>query len=153
MTHVPAIRIATVNDLDSLLVLMEKLIIEDYEEGRRFDSRKARRAMQDLLADSSLGLVFVVSYTNIAIGYLVLAFGYSLEFGGRDAFLDEFFVDKNYRGRGLGKKMFVRAENAAKKLGVKALHLEVTRNNNLAIQFYRWAGFQDHDRYLMTKRV
>ena len=83
----------------------------------------------------------------------MLAFGYSLEFHGRGVFLDEFFVEKKHRGKGLGKKMFARAENATKKIGIKALHLEVTRNNGRAIQFYRNAGFEDHDRYLMTKRA
>ena len=95
--------------------------------------------MHDLLSDGSLGLV--------------LAFGYSLEYHGRDAFLDEFFIEEDYRGKGHGKKMLTRAENAAKKLGIKAIHLEVTRHNDPVIPFYKREGFQDHDRYLMIKRV
>jgi ribosomal protein S18 acetylase RimI-like enzyme len=146
----PAIRKATKNDLESLLLLMKKY----YEYDRHdFDQKKAQRAMRDLLSDSSLGMVLLAGNKNTTIGYLVLAFGYSLEYHGRDAFLDEFFIDEDYRDKGVGKKMLVRAENAAKKLGIKAIHLEVTRHNDSVIPFYRRAGFQDHDRYLMTKRV
>lgn len=149
----PAIRAATKNDLEPLLVLMEKLILEDHEEGRRFEGEKARKAMGDLLACRSLGTVFVATDKGDVIGYLVLAFGYIPEFHGRDAFVDEFFVDGSHRGMGLGKKMLARTENAVKKLGIKALHLEVTKNNDRAVQFYRRKRFRDHDSYLMTKRV
>ena len=38
---VPPIRVATINDVDGLLGLMEKLIVKDYEEGRHFDRKKA----------------------------------------------------------------------------------------------------------------
>lgn len=36
--------------------------------------------------------------------------------------------------------------------GVSALHLEVARKNTAAQGFYRRLGFEDHDRYLMTRR-
>ena len=38
----------------------------------------------------------------IAVGYLVLTLGYSLEYGGRDAFIDEVYIRSSYRGRGIG---------------------------------------------------
>ncbi|HEX2680374.1 MAG TPA: hypothetical protein VHQ03_03690 [Candidatus Dormibacteraeota bacterium] len=38
-------------------------------------------------------------------------------------------------------------------MGVHALHLEVTHANTGAQQLYRKFGFEDHDRYLMTKRI
>jgi ribosomal protein S18 acetylase RimI-like enzyme len=36
---------------------------------------------------------------------------------------------------------------------VTALHLEVERKNKAAQEFYRRIGFQDHDRYLMTRWI
>jgi ribosomal protein S18 acetylase RimI-like enzyme len=36
-------------------------------------------------------------------------------------------------------------------LGVHTLHLEVERKNVRAHHLYRKMGFEDHDRYLMTK--
>jgi ribosomal protein S18 acetylase RimI-like enzyme len=34
---------------------------------------------------------------------------------------------------------------------VNAIHLEVDRGNHPALELYRRIGYQDHDRFLMTK--
>ena len=44
-------------------------------------------------------------------------------------------------------------EGASRDLGVNALHLEVERTNVTGQSLYRKAGFEDHDRYLMTKWI
>ena len=43
------------------------------------------------------------------------------------------------------------AEGVCRGRGVRALHLEVERENTRAQSIYRRAGFVDHDRYLLTK--
>jgi len=43
------------------------------------------------------------------------------------------------------------AEEAARNLGVRALHLEVTRANARARTLYERLGYQEHDRPLLTK--
>jgi GNAT superfamily N-acetyltransferase len=143
-------RIARKGDLDSLLGLMEKYYAYD---GHRFDGAAAKKAMRRLLADRNLGAVLLISEGMTAIGYLVLAFGYSLEFHGRDAFIDEFFLLEEYRGKGVGRTALLHAEKIARKCGIVALHLEVTRHNSRVVDFYGREGFVDHDRYLMTKRL
>jgi GNAT superfamily N-acetyltransferase len=75
------------------------------------------------------------------------------EYGGRDAFIDEFFILEEHRGKGLGRMALKHAEKVAKVRGVKAVHLEVTQHNSSVIDMYRHAGFVDHDRYLMTKHM
>ena len=148
--RIPSIRTARKDNLKSLLALMEKY----YEYDRHdFDRKNVPLAMRGLLADPLLGAVFLATEKNIAIGYLVLAFGYSLEYHGRDAFVDEFFIVEKYRSKGLGRAMLARAQKAAKKMGIKAIHLEVSRHNEKVLDFYGREGFDDHDRYLMTKRV
>jgi len=87
------------------------------------------------------------------VGYIVLCFGYSLEYLGRDAFIDEFYLIESHRGRGWGRKTleFVRAQ--AQLQNVRAIHLEVVRRNTAAREFYRKLGFKDHDHYMMTLRL
>jgi GNAT superfamily N-acetyltransferase len=124
----------------------------DYDR-HDFDRKMARSAMRRLLGNRRLGIVLLALDGSKPIGYLVLALGYSLEFGGRDAFIDEFFIKEKYRGKGIGKAVLAHAHTVAKKQRVNALHLEVTRHNSAVIGFYRRGGFIDHDRYLMTKRI
>lgn len=89
----------------------------DYDR-HDFDRKKARNAMRRLLGDRRLGTVLLAFDGNNnmkPIGYLVLALGYSLEFGGRDAFIDEFFIMEEYRGKGIGKAVLAHTQRIAKK--------------------------------------
>ena len=67
-------------------------------------------------SDPTIGRVFLAADKNSARGFLALAFGYSLDYHGRDAFVDEFLILEKYRGKGLGGKMLAHAEKAAKRL-------------------------------------
>jgi GNAT superfamily N-acetyltransferase len=73
--------------------------------------------------------------------------------GGRDGLLDELFVTEDQRGRGLGTRALQFAADECRRLGLRALHLEVERQNLEAQRLYRAAGFVDHDRYLMSLRL
>ncbi len=131
--------------------LVEMMREFNEHEGIRFDERAVRDALGLLLADASLGRVWFIGAGAETLGYLVLTFGFSLEFRGRDAFIDELFVRDEFRGRGLGASAIRFAEGVRRERGVRALHLEVERANTGAQSVYRKAGFKDHDRYLLTK--
>lgn len=137
-------------DADLLVELMRAL----YEcEHILFDERDARAALLQLISDERLGRVYLIRSGAEAVGYLVLTFGFSLEFRGRDAFVDELFLREEFRGRGAGKRALAFAEEQCRAAGVRALHLEVERANTGAQGLYCRAGFKDHDRYLMTKWI
>lgn len=50
-------------------------------------------------------------------------------------------------------KLSLGIENACPALEIQAVHLEVERKNTAAQSFYRQAGFEDQERYLMTKWI
>jgi GNAT superfamily N-acetyltransferase len=134
---------------ESILPLMERFYAE---ERYPFDPAKARNALEPLLADPALGRAWLIQEGSAILGYFVLTLGWSLEYGGRDAFVDELFVLPAHRGRGLGRSALERMVEACRELGVQALHLEVERENPAA-ELYRKAGFDDHDRFLMTRLI
>ena len=82
-----------------------------------------------------------------------MTLGYSLEHGGRDAFVDEIVVARELRGQGLGRRLLREAEAYCRRLGVAALHLEVERRHRAAIALYRKAGFATTRRMLLTRRL
>jgi ribosomal protein S18 acetylase RimI-like enzyme len=146
----PAFKIAEEKDADLLLDLMREL----YEHERiAFDANVARIALRGIISDAARGRVWLIRLGDEIIGYAVLTFGYSLEFHGRDAVLDELFIREPYRGRGAGKRALSFVEKLCGELGIRALHLVVERENVNAQAFYRKIGFQAQDRYLMTKWV
>ena len=97
--------------------------------------------------------MFLIIDDKKPVGYLVLALGYSSEYGWRDVFINKFFILEQHRRKGLGKLALRHAEKVAREYKVKTIHLEITRHNTSVIDIYRRGGFVDHGRYLMTKRV
>lgn len=141
---------AKLDDLDALTRLERQYYLED---GYPFAENEARTAIARLIEDPSLGRIWLAWDGQTPVGYVVLALGYSLEYRGRDAFIDEIYFLPSHRGRGLGAKGLALAEAACRELGVRALHLEVERDKEAAQALYRKQGFVDHERYLMTKRL
>jgi ribosomal protein S18 acetylase RimI-like enzyme len=134
--------------------LLAGMMREFYEHERMtFEEGVARAALSGLLGDERLGRIHLIKAGAEVIGYVVLTFGFSLEFGGHDAFVDELFVRDEWRGRGAGRRALEFAAEVCRACGVRALHLEVERANTTAQALYRKAGFRDHDRYLLTKQV
>jgi len=112
------------------------------------------KALANLIGRPDLGGVWLIGAAGGPVGYLVLTWGYSLEFGGRDAFLDELYLEAAWRGQGLGRQAMRFAEEACRANGVLALHLEVERENVKAQAFYDKTGFENRAHYfLMSKRL
>jgi len=111
----------------------------------------ARRALLGLLRDRRAGRAWIIEVGGAPAGYAVLTLGYSLEYLGRDAFVDELYLEPRARGFGIGSLMIAFLLRQSRHLGVRALHLEVERRNARARRVYRRAGFFDHDRFLMTR--
>ena len=116
-----------------------------------FDEGKARAAAVELVNDPGLGRAWFIRVEDRPIGYVFLAFGFILEFGGRDAFVDELYLSPEFRGKGIGARALAFVEKEAKLLGLRALRLEVSTDNLQALGLYRKAGFEAHERFLMTK--
>lgn len=123
------------------------------EEGYPFDRRAARAALVALLRDAGHGWVWIVERRSKPIGYVLVTLAYSLEYGGKTAFVDEIYLLPDERGRGLGSKALALAERAAAASGARAIHLEVERSNPEAHALYRRQGYDDRGRFLLTKAL
>ena len=90
-------RPASADDIPALLALHERFY---REEGYPYDHAAMERALRELIANPMFGRAFVTG--DPPVGYLLVTFGFSVEFGGRDAFVDELYVADAARGQGLG---------------------------------------------------
>lgn len=139
---------ATSADVAALLAMMEALYAND---GHSFDTAMAERATRDLLDSPAWGHIWLIQRDGSSVGYLVLTFGFSLEFGGRDALLDELFILEPYRSQGLGRQALQFVFDCCRREGIRALHLEVLLGNDRAATIYSRFGFERDTRQLMTK--
>ena len=139
---------ATPDDLEDLLPLMR-----EFYAGERlpFDEAVLRRALAKLWLEPLHGAVWLARVEGHPVGYGVLCCGFSLEYRGRDAFVDELFVRPDRRNAGIGGHILDAMEAACRESGIEALHLEVDHDNPDGRRLYVRRGFVDHERHLMTK--
>jgi ribosomal protein S18 acetylase RimI-like enzyme len=146
----PTIREATLQDEAELLRMMR--LLAEQEPGKiQFDEAAARVTFRRFLSLPAFGRIWLLCERNLAIGYIVLTIGFSFEFHGHDGFIDELYIDANFRRRGYGKRAVTFLEEKAREMGVNAIHLEVDQGNDSAFELYRRTGYEAHDRFLMTK--
>ena len=141
-------RRVTFADIDALIRLQADYYRED---GYVHHEGKARGAWQTLLSDGNLGSVWVADSAAGLVGYVVVTLGYSLEYLGKDAFIDEIYLTPSVRGQGWGREALSLAEAACVRAGAETLHLEVERNKIGVRELYRRSGFVASERVLMTK--
>lgn len=146
-----SLHMATGDDLDRL----EPLVAAYHAfEGIESDETSRRRALGPLLDGTPHGVAYLIGMRRAPVGYIVISFGYSVELGGIDGFVDEFFIRPNVRGRGMGTEVLAKLIPAIGQHGVKALHLEVNPKNANAQRLYARAGFRLRDGYhLMTRML
>lgn len=146
----PKFRLATDQDAEIILAMMREYYAYD---GHAFDEDRARSALLTFLRESSFGRAWLICDETVPVGYVVLTLGYSLEYLGRDAFLDEFYLRESHRARGWGRLTLDFVEEQARASGVRSIHLEVVRPNSHAKEFYRRNGYVDHQHSLMSKWI
>lgn len=146
------IRAATSADEPYLLPMMRALAEQEPNPNPgAFQEALVSKSFQYLLDHPERGRVWLLIVDEKPVGYIVLTLGFSFEFFGTDAFVDELYVLPDYRRRGFGLRAVQYLEAEANRLGVNAVHLEVDEGNNSAFELYRRMGFEDHNRFLMTK--
>lgn len=141
---------ATIDDASIILEMMQKFyLIDNYSFNRETTSKN----IIDFIKNPNYGNIWLIRKDDIVIGYIIITIVFSFEFKGKNAFVDELYIDKNYRNLGAGSKAidFVSAE--AKKMNIKALHLEVEKHNEKAINIYKKQSFFEHNRFMMTKFI
>lgn len=140
------LHLATAADIDRLLPMVAAY---HAEEGIDVDDAHRRAAVAPLLEGSPHGAVWFIGPKMSPVGYVAVCFGWSIELGGMDGFIDEIWVREKVRGRGMGSEALHLLLKTLKETGLQAMHLEMAEDNP-AERIYRRAGFRRRDFSLMT---
>jgi ribosomal protein S18 acetylase RimI-like enzyme len=142
--------LANSETIPNVLEMMEDFYsLDDYP----FDNEKNEKNLKVFISNPELGRLWLIKFENQIVGYICLTFGFSFEFGGRDAFIDEFFIKAEFRNMGIGQQTMDFIENESKELEVKSIHLEVEKHNKTGNKLYLNKGYVDTGRHLLTKSV
>lgn len=146
-----ALHLAKPGDLDKVLTLVAAF---HAEAGITLTETARRDAVLPLLEGIPHGCLYLIGPARAPLGYVMISFGWSVEFGGMDGFVDEIYVRPTVRRRGIAGEILLELPRALAAAGLKALHLEVATGNGAARDLYRRAGFREREGYmLMSKRM
>ncbi|MEX0328597.1 MAG: GNAT family N-acetyltransferase [Ruegeria sp.] len=145
-----ALRLARPDDLDRLMNLVAAF---HDESGIEQDQESRRAALSPLLEGIPHGCIYLIGPGRAPLGYIILTFGWSVEFGGMDAFVDEIYIRPAVRGRGIATEVLHDLPKALADAGLMALHLEVDRTNEAAHKLYLRSGFKPRDRYMLMSKT
>ena len=124
------------------------------EEGIERTDAAREAAIAPLLEGIPYGAVYIIGPTRAPIGYIVVTFSWSVEFGGMDSFVDEIYIRPAVRGRGIATEVLTELPKTLAEAGIKAIHLEVDRENEPAQRLYARARFKPRLNYvLMSKEL
>ena len=140
------LHLAVRDDLDRLMPMVRAY---HQAEGIDVTDEHRREAIMPLLEGSPHGAVWFIGPKMSPVGYVAVCFGWSIELGGMDGFIDEFWVREKVRGRGMGSEALHLLLQTLKESGLKAMHLEMAEGNP-AERLYRRAGFRRRDFALRT---
>ena len=113
----------------------------------------AKTLFQEFITNEHLGKSWLIYSENEIVGYIILTFIFSFEYGGKIAFVDELFIKETARGKGIGKEAIQFIQREVPKLSLKLLYLEVEPHNENAQKLYLAHDFELHNRKLMKYKV
>lgn len=145
-----SIRKATPNDLNAL----SELLIEQFlEHDIELAFTELYIALTNMLDNEKLGFCLLAEKDGQPIGFAAISFAWTLEYGGKTAWLDELYILPDERNAGIGEKIVDAVIAEAKALDCKAIDLEVAAEHQRAEHLYRRKGFLPLNRRRWVKEL
>jgi len=123
------------------------------EFGLDISDIQREEALTPVLEGSPYAAAYIIGPRRSPVGYITVSFGWSMELGGLDGFVDEFFIRPSVRRRGMGTEVLLQLLPALGSAGVKALHMEVQKEDDSAKRLFHKAGFRARDGYVLMSRT
>jgi ribosomal protein S18 acetylase RimI-like enzyme len=133
------IRTARIDDLESLIHLLNQLFTQDIEF--EADYEKQKNGLKEILENPGIGEILVLTIDDNIIGMVSLLYSISTALGGKAAVLEDMIIDKDFRGKNYGTELINEAIRFARERNVLRITLLTDFNNDPAINFYSNAGF------------
>lgn len=137
-------------DIEATVAMMADFYAID---GYPMERQRSKALFREFIANENLGRCWLIERDAEVAGYVILAFIFSFEFGGKLAFVDELYIKAEFRGKGIGKDTIDFIKSEARALDLKLLYLEVEHHNSAAKKLYLDKGFESHKRQLLYHKI
>lgn len=143
-----AFRLYQEEDYSDLRNMIFSLYRED-PAGESMGEEKIKRTVAEFRKNPDKLNIYLFRRDNINVGYAILVFFWSNEYGGDILTVDELFIKAKYRNQGIGTEFFSFADKIKNKV---ALQLETTPDNRRAFAYYKRLGFVPDENNHMTRK-
>lgn len=139
------IRLASLGDLDSLILFMRTTWENAYPDQCQEDPKKLDKLFNNELIAKELRddniRFFIATNEGKIVGYT------KLKLANESSFLDKIYVDPDFQRKGIGKQLLKHGFQSAVASGINTMGLMVEHHNEKAINFYCKYGFAAHTFY------
>lgn len=137
------------NDREDLLEMMFSLYGED-PEGLEISEEKINSTINEYKNNPQKTNIWLFKKGIENVGYALLVYCWSNEYGGNILIVDELYVAKNHRGKGIATGFLKHIETFE---NIVALKLETTPSNKRAMEHYKKTGFTPSTNTHLIKNI
>jgi ribosomal protein S18 acetylase RimI-like enzyme len=119
-------------------------------EGEPIDEEKVERTIAEFGKNPDKVSIYMIRRKEENVGYAILVYFWSNEYGGNIVTIDELYVKEEYRSQGAGTEFFSFVEKLENK---KALQMETTPSNRRVYNYYKRLGFVPVENAHLIKQV
>ena len=153
------IRKAKQSDLKEIIRLNYDLFKKEYKDFDKtlnmgWTHKAGKKIFKEKISDSKNSFLEVIEYKGKIIGYLCGSLDIIADYRNKKKYgtLDNMFIEKRFRGSGLGTKITQNFVNWCKNKKVSIISVTASSKNKPTIEFYRKNGFADYD-LVLEKRL
>ncbi|WP_232698608.1 GNAT family N-acetyltransferase [Brevibacillus daliensis] len=126
------------DDYNEFLEMVTSLYREDLE-GQPMNHTKVNSTINEYKKNPQKVRIIILLSNNEIIGYSILVYFWSNEYGGNILFIDELYVKEDSRSRGIGTYFL----NCIEKMdNIVAFQLETNPSNKRVFNYYTSLGFE-----------
>jgi len=134
-------------DYNEFIEMVNSLYDED-PEGQPINYSKVEATINEYKKNPQKVKIIILLKNSDIIGYSILVYFWSNEYGGNILFIDELYIKKKFRNKGIGSYFLSYIE---KMDDIVAIQLETTPSNKRVNKYYKRLGFKNVENMHLIK--
>jgi len=135
-----SLRIAPANESDVPIILSFIRKLAEYEKLSHLVVASEANVREHVFSANPVAEVLLAYWDQEPVGFALYLRNFSTFLGQAGIYLEDLFVDPEYRGKGIGKALLARLAKIAVERGYGRLEWAVLDWNTPSIEFYRSLG-------------
>ena len=144
-----SIRKAQIEDSDLIFEFIKKLA--KYEKLEHEVKTTIELLKENLFSNNKKAYCLIADYDSKPVGFALYFYNYSTFLGKPGLYLEDLFVDIDYRGKGIGKALLLELVKIAKNENLGRVEWSVLDWNKPSIDFYKSLGAKAMDEWTVFR--